>query len=115
MKYKKLNNHGETMLEMVISVAIFALLISSMAYIFSVANQVEVSNFDARNEMNDRLTQVCNAKLSDQDSLKNLNVSSEMTIQYSVTMKDGSNNRGQYTVKGISDSAGGFEKIVIVK
>lgn len=110
------NNKGETMLEMVISIAIFALMMSFITTAFTAANNIETANYDARNQMNQRLYKVANAHLNNSDSLKDLAVSSEKTVRYSIVRHDGSHDSGQFYVKTISDKkTEGYEKVEVCK
>ena len=49
-------NKGETLVEMIISIAIFALLINLVATIMVTSNNIEYSNFETRNFMNEELS-----------------------------------------------------------
>lgn len=55
-KYNYRNNKGETLVEMIISIAIFALLVNLVATIMLTSNNIEYSNFETRNFMNEELS-----------------------------------------------------------
>lgn len=113
----KLNNKGETMLEMMISIAIFALMMAFISSAFATANRIEVSNYDTRAEMNDRFSKVANAELDNDASIKELVVSSDITVKYTMhRFENGERVTGSFAVKSISDGVdGGFVKVEAVK
>lgn len=107
-----INNKGETMLELVISIAIFALMMAFISSAFSAANRIEGLNYDARNEMNKRLSIVANADGSASNLGNNLEFTDERTVSFSIKRQNGISDKGDFKVKNITDKVqDGFEKV----
>lgn len=104
------NNNGETMLEMIISVAIFSLMVSFAATAFTAANNIEAANYDVRNDMNSRLSLVANADAEHPTS--NIKVTEEKKVSFVITRHNKINDSGEFYVKNVNDKiSGGFEKV----
>lgn len=104
------NNKGETMLEMIISVAIFSLMISFAATAFAAANNIEADNYDVRNDMNSRLSLVANANAENPSG--NVKVTEEKKVTFEIKRNNNINDSGEFYVKNVNDKvSGGFEKV----
>lgn len=102
------NDKGEMLIEMIISIAIFSLMVGMITMSYSVSQNIILNNNDTRNEMNTRVIFINEASLSDATS-HGLNVSGQKTISWSI---EGGDN-GSFTIKTISDGESAFEKYVI--
>lgn len=92
------NNKGETLMEMIISIAIFSLMMAMISTIFAQANNIEVTNFEARNAMNEKLTLINDATPENAAS-KGLHVSNGNTVVHvSINGKKG-NVSGKHNFK----------------
>lgn len=102
------NNKGEMLIEMIISIAIFSLMVGLVTLSYTVSQNIIVGNNDTRNEMNTRVIYINEATLSDATS-HGLNVSGQTNISWTIT----GGGTGTFAVKKISDGESAFEKYVI--
>lgn len=107
------NNKGETLIETIISIAIFSLLMAMVTTIFSQANNIEASNFESRNKMNEKLLLINEATPEDASS-KGLSVSNGTTVVHCQinSRNNGTNQTKNFKVYEIRTSDDVFVKIV---
>lgn len=106
----KNNNSGETLIEMIISIAIFALMIGMISLSYSVSQDIILGNFTARNEMNTKIIYINEATL-DNATQKNLEVSPDDTR---ITWRVDGGAEQSFYVKVIRDKDGTIGKYVNV-
>lgn len=58
-------NHGETLMEVVIAIAFFAIMVGMVATAFQASNKITIDNFVAREEMNTSLSEINKVKKKD--------------------------------------------------
>lgn len=109
MERKIFTNKGETLLELIISIAVFALVITSSTIMFGIANNIEADSFEAAESEDERFGAVAayNYQNPDTDLVTETGVG-KVTVSY-----DGGNQKiKEINVTYIQDKNGAFERVI---
>lgn len=109
MERKKFTNKGETLLELIISIAIFALVISSSTLMFGIANNIEADSFDAAEREDERFAEVVNYDYENPGDTEAFeSKEGKVTVKY----KDNNKTVKEINITYIQDANGAFERVI---
>ena len=101
------SNKGETLIEMIISLAIFALLVNLIATVMTTSNNIEAASFENRNTMNNELKVI-----NDCNMIEDVTDELELGEIRSVTCTVNGAKAGQFKYRTIKSEHGIFLKLL---
>lgn len=105
-----MNNKGETLIEMIVSIAIFSLMVGLASVAYMVANNITYGNFERRNELNLRIMAINETSASEATS-KGFSLSGD--IQISWVMDGDTTKTGSFRVKKLEDTEQTLSKYLL--